>query len=167
MLYRISIILLITCFSCNPKKQSQAMQDKQEKNKVSEKTSHDLSMYPEANNETDRHIISLPKLENEANNKIELYIGKDMEVDCNQHTFTGDLIKKNVEGWGYSYFNFESDGTVMSTLMGCPDDSKHHAFVYYKSELINYNSRLPIVVFTNKNYKVKYKIWSSETELHE
>jgi len=122
-------------------------------------STHELHMYPSATDSLVRHIITLPEQESESDYKIEIYVGKVMEVDCNTHSLTGDFTEKVATGWGYPYFEFDTNGLVMSTLMGCPANSLHDEFVHSKSELVRYNSRLPIVVYTPPEYEVRYKLW--------
>jgi len=82
---------------------------------------HELRMYPRATDSLARHIITLPEqTDDEADYKIEIYVGKMMEVDCNEHWLTGDFVEKVVDGWGYDYYKFNTEGQIMSTLIGCP-----------------------------------------------
>ncbi len=134
--------------------------------RATEKIEHDLSMYPEPTEELLRHIIALPEKENEAGYKIELSAGKIMEVDCNQHTLSGELVEKTVSGWGYPYFQFNTNGLVMSTRMACPEDPMHEEFVQASPLLVHYNSKLPIVVYTPEGYAVKYRIWHRDDAEH-
>jgi len=126
-------------------------------------STHELHMYPPATGSLARHIITLPEQESENDYKIEIYVGKVMEIDCNRHWLTGDFTEQDVSGWGYPYFEFSTNGQVMSTLMGCPPNSLHDEFVHGKSELVRYNSRLPIVVYAPPEYEVRYKLWVRNT----
>ncbi|MFK7899457.1 MAG: serine protease inhibitor ecotin [Cyclobacteriaceae bacterium] len=152
------VVLLGVYFSCKPAKK--IMMPSVEK-------AHDLSMYPKAEDGQARSVISLPKKEDESNYKVELFIGKTLEVDCNRHSLGGSLTSQSVKGWGYTYFDFQTDGRIMSTKKGCPEGSKKEKFVYYKSDLIRYNSRLPVVVYVPEGYEVKYKVWAREEVFHE
>ena len=67
---------------------------------------------------------------------------------------------KNLEGYGYSYFIFKSNGQLISTKMGCGNDKKSlKNVVSGKTELVRYMSRLPLVVYTPEDIQIKYKIW--------
>jgi ecotin len=128
------------------------------------KISHDLKMFPTAEEGFKRVVISLKPQENETNFKVEIYGGITAEVDCNKHSLAGEFIQQNLKGWGYHYYEFETNGMLLGTLMGCPDDSKHKEFVKSKPELLRYNSKLPIVIYVPNNYTIKYKIWQRNTQ---
>ena len=130
-------------------------------------SNHDLSMYPKANDSLNRYVISLVKMDNENDLKVEIYVGKTMEVDCNTYLLSGSFIENTITGFGYTYFDFDSNSQIISTKMACPEESKHDEFVKSSSQLINYNSRLPIVIYTNREYKVKYRMWNRDMEEYE
>ena len=89
-----------------------------------------LDMYPKPTSGKKQVYIQVPVVQNEANLKVEIYIGKEMKVDCNYHSLIGELKEKSLEGWGYSYFEIESDGKMTSTLMGCPNQELTTQFIY-------------------------------------
>lgn len=131
-----------------------------------------LAPYPQAEKGSIRQVIELPARQNESSYKIELLIGQTLEVDCNQHLLAGQLQVGTVQGWGYDYFVFKTaktDGAAMtmSTMMACPDGKKEKKFVTANlgtAAMLNYNSKLPIVVYTPANVEVKYRTWkASET----
>jgi len=57
-----------------------------------------VAPYPKADKDMIRQVIYLPQLENEDNFKVELLIGKTLEVDCNYHMMGGTLVSKTLEG---------------------------------------------------------------------
>ncbi len=167
MNFRLSIMVLVLLMGCQSTKNMVSTDKNEKEGKETQNIGHDLSMYPEPGGELERHIIALPKKENEADYKIEFYAGKTMEVDCNKHTLAGELEEKTVLGWGYPFYEFNTDGNVMSTRMACAENSLHQAFVRANSMLIRYNSKLPIVVYIPEGYEVRYKIWNHDgTEYH-
>jgi len=125
------------------------------------KPSHDTSMYPQARKGEERIVINLPKLENEEDYEIELFVGKWKEVDCNHHGLIGDLKKESADGWGYDYYVFKTDGDMMSTRMACPDQKLERKLIQSPSKKIRYNSKLPVVVIVPEGYTVSYKLWNS------
>ena len=123
----------------------------------------DLKPFPEASTGQVRHVIRLPALDDEAAAKVELLVGKELEVDCNTHWFGGSLATEVAEGWGYSYYVVDGIGGPASTLKACPDGSKELRFVPVKFDepLLRYNSRLPIVVYAPVGFEVRYRIWQA------
>lgn len=125
-----------------------------------------VAPYPKAENGTKRHTIYLPTLKNEDSAKIELIMGKEIEVDCNRHMFGGAIEEKTLEGWGYNYYVLSDVVGPMSTMMACPGNTKTKKFVTINNtkELVRYNSRLPIVIYAPDDVQVKYRVWNaSET----
>ena len=126
----------------------------------------DLSAYPAATADQNRHVIRLPGRPNEDDLKVELIVGKTQMVDCNNHRLGGSINARTAEGWGYDYFVVSDLGQGMSTLMSCPDNSRREAFVRGGGEpsLIRYNSRLPVVVYAPKDVEVRYRLWTAGAE---
>lgn len=127
--------------------------------KQSPKQTHDTSMYPKAKDGYQQRIITLDKKTNEDNYKLEIYVGKTMLTDCNTYGLTGQFIEAVAEGWGYPYWEFNSNGQVRSTMMSCQDDTKKETFVRGEKKLLRYNSKLPVVVYVPKGFEVRYAIW--------
>ncbi|TNJ44572.1 serine protease inhibitor ecotin [Tamlana fucoidanivorans] len=163
MKYKIMFFAAIMAVTVSCKSQKNMGSNTQQNNPPA---SHDLSMYPKETNALKRHIISLPKKTDESNYKVELYVGKIMEIDCNKSTLVGEFTEETVFGWGYTFFNFKTDDHIMSTKKACPEGTNHDAFVSALGKLVRYNSKLPIVIYTPEGYEVRYKIWSrSDTEM--
>lgn len=128
--------------------------------KPTEEAVKNLKAYPETVGDMERHVIYLSERKNEEAFKVELIPGKVMEVDCNQHRLMGAIKEETVQGWGYTYLTFETNGQTASTMMMCPDP-KTEKFVSGATEMVRYNSRLPIVVYLPKGVELRYKIWSA------
>lgn len=125
----------------------------------------DTSMYPEAKEGYEKVELILPEKANENDFKVEIKVGKYEIVDgCNHFFVMGDFKEHDVKGWGYSYFEFISDGNIAGTLMGCPDNKSIKKFISGQPEIVRYNSRLPIVVYVPKGMSLQYRFWSAEND---
>lgn len=126
----------------------------------------DVKMFPDAKEGYKMVYIKLPSKKNEENLKVEVFVGKNMEVDkCNRHLLNGILNKENLEGWGYSYLTVTSNGEVSSTLMACPDAKKENKFITMIPRTLDYNSKLPLVIYVPEGLEVKYRIWKADKKL--
>lgn len=121
--------------------------------------------YPAAEKGQTRHVIRLPQLADENQAKVEIIVGRTMDVDCNQHRFGGQIEERTAEGWGYNYYVLKDLGQAASTLMGCIKSDHHSAFVTSPNQpLIRYNSKLPVVVYAPSDVEVRYRIWRAGEE---
>lgn len=122
-----------------------------------------LEPFPQAAEGMVRHVIELKKQSDESKFTVEIIPGKTMSVDCNHHRLMGKIEEKDVQGWGYTYYEFKSDGRTTSTMMACnkPNEDK---FVTGETKIVRYNSKLPIVVYVPQGYEVKYRIWKADKE---
>lgn len=123
-----------------------------------------LQAFPAAENGMVRHVIQLKKQKDESLFKIEIIPGKNMLVDCNHHTLMGKLEEKDLQGWGYNYYVFSSDGQTRSTMMAC-NNPKENKFVRAQTLTVNYNSRLPIVIYAPEGYEIQYRIWKADKKM--
>lgn len=127
----------------------------------------DVSIYPKPEKGYKQMLIEVPHSENDSKKKIEFSVGKMMEVDgCNNFGLQGTLEKKDLEGWGYSYYIFKTEGHVVSTQMGCGEQPNRYLFVAAQPELTNYNGRLPIVVYVPEEYDIQFKIYKAEDDTY-
>lgn len=128
----------------------------------------DVSIFPSPKEGYKQVVIDVPHSAQDANKKLELLVGKWMETDgCNHYGLTGTLEKQELQGWGYDYYNFETDGGVFSTKKGCLNAKKKNEFVYGPSKIVAYNGRLPIVVYIPEDHEVKFKIYVSDGDLYQ
>lgn len=123
------------------------------------KTDH--SMFPAASAGFTKQIITLPVAKNEDNLKVEIFVGKTIEVDCNRYFLSGTIKEQNLEGWGYTFYKVESNGAIGGTKMMCPDEKKTMKFVNMQALFISYNSKLPVVVYVPEGMELKYRIWKA------
>ncbi len=123
----------------------------------------DLDPFPTAEEGMTRFVVRLPALDDEDSARLELIVGKELEVDCNQHRYGAALEKKTVSGWGYGYYVVPSVSGPMSTLMACPEGKKERRFVRAAIDdaLVRYNSRLPVVVYLPEGFELRYRVWTA------
>lgn len=126
-----------------------------------------VKMFPEPTAGYKQVVIELPAKKNEQNLRVELFAGKNVQTDCNRHFMMGSINERELTGWGYSYYIVESDGNMASTRMACPDGKVKSEFVYMKTQMVRYNSRLPIVVYVPQGMDVKYRVWKAGKKLKE
>ncbi len=148
----ISTLILVSCGS---------MKSKMNIEKTSKK--EELKAFPKAENGYVQQVLLLPELSDkeESDRKVEIIAGKILLVDCNIQHLSGKIEQKTVKGLGYDYYQFNTKGELLSTLMLCPEEKKTEKFVSAPSVMVNYNSKLPVVVYTPKGYEVRYKIWKA------
>ena len=124
--------------------------------------SDNLKPYPLPEPGFERWVIHLEPHADEELRKVEIIIGKSMEIDCNQHWFVGTIERETVQGWGYSYYILRQVAGPASTLRACsPGEAKRVDFVRVRGDeqLWRYNSKLPVVVYVPDGFEVRYRIW--------
>ena len=123
----------------------------------------DMKAFPPAGEGMARHVINLPPQRDEADRKLELLIGKVLEVDAHNTYFLGGNIEaRDIPGWGFTRYVVEKIGPLAGTLMAVdPDAPKVARFIPLGGGpfLIRYNSRLPVVVYVPEGAEVRYRVW--------
>ncbi|MCH2174130.1 MAG: ecotin family protein [Lentisphaeria bacterium] len=131
--------------------------------------SKELKAFPTAEGNMERLVIILPHKDRaeELNYEVELIPGKTLLVDGVNKTKVGLSLESHpLKGWGYTYYTMSGSAMVRSTMMAVPAGApKVERFVEGSSLKVRYNSRLPIVVYAPKGTELKYRIWSTSTEL--
>lgn len=125
--------------------------------------------YPEADSGYTRYAVHLSPLADEHAAKIEIQVGKTLEVDCNLHRLHASLTEHTLQGWGYPYYRIEDIKGPVSTLMACPEQSKTRQFVAAGGDgfLLRYNSKLPIVVYIPSGFELRYRVWHTSPDFQD
>lgn len=122
-----------------------------------------MKAYPPAADGMKRVVVYLESKEEEDDYRIELMVGKTVEVDAaNRFFFAGTLEEETIEGWGFPKYIVKQIGPMAGTRIGAdPDAPKVKRFVKLGGEpkLLRYNSKLPLVVYVPKDAEVKLKVW--------
>ncbi len=115
-----------------------------------------------------RYVLQLPEQKDEYAFKVELIVGKTVQLDeGNRYFFGGKIEAENIEGWGFTRYVISELGPMAGTLMAVdPNAPKVPRFITIGGEpyLIRYNSRLPVVVYVPEGVEVRYRIWSAPPE---
>lgn len=123
-----------------------------------------VAPYPQAKPGMTRQVITLPARDDEQDLKVELLIGKTLEVDCNRQMLAATLKRETLSGWGYDYLVMDKMSEPASTMMACPDGTRQPRFIAAQlgdEALQRYNSRLPIVLYVPQGVEVKYRLWQA------
>jgi len=125
-----------------------------------------MKAFPPAEPGMVRFVLQLPKQEDETSFKLELMVGKTVELDeVNRYFFGGKLEEQTIQGWGFPRYYLKELGPMAGTLIGIdPNAPKVKRFIALGGEpyLVRYNSRLPIVVYLPAGVEVRYRIWKAE-----
>ncbi len=123
-----------------------------------------LSYYPIEIEGWKRDVIYLPKMANqnqEDEYKVEIIPTEECNLDCSTYRLLGRFKEQNIEGMGFPYFIFLTNGTVLTEKFNCSKNSRKNKTVVAQGKLLNYNSNLPIVVFVPTKINLKYKVWKA------
>ena len=124
-----------------------------------------LKAFPPAEEGMVRFVLQVSEQEDESLFKVELIIGKTVQVDeRNQYFFGGKIDKQTITGWGFPRYVVSELGMMGGTLMAIdPDKPKVDRFIRLGGEpyIIRYNSRLPVVVYVPEDAEVRYRIWTT------
>ena len=145
------ILLLLT--GCSPK-----VNPSDQMLKEYTPSAEELSQYPEAAEGMKRCVIAINKV-NTSQFSLEFYTGKEIEVDCNKHWLQGQFEKQFEKETGIYYFEFNGDGNIMSTRMGCPESSKEMAFVSGKTMQMDLKPNNLVVIYIPEDLELRYKLW--------
>jgi len=135
---------------------------------LSVQAADNMKAFPMAGEGMVRHVLQVSKQEDESAFKVELIVGKTVQLDkVNRYFFGGKIEMETIKGWGFPRYNVSKLGPMVGTKMGVdPNAPKVNRFITLggKPYLIRYNSQLPIVVYTPEDVDVRYRIWSAGAE---
>jgi ecotin len=127
-----------------------------------------MKAFPPADQGQVRYVLQLPIQDDESAFKVELIVGKTVQVDeKNKYFFGGTIEEETIKGWGFPRYIVSKLGPMAGTLMAIdPDAPKVARFITLGGDpyLIRYNSRLPIVVYVPEGVEVRYRIWTAGAE---
>ena len=141
--------LIIPAISAN----AQSSKVKQERETI-------LAPFPAASRGMVRHVIYVDKKSDESLFHIEIIPGRVLKVDNNLHRLMGEIEEKTVEGWGYNYYVFTSNGQTASTLMATTGP-KTDKFISAQPLMVRYNSKMPVVIYAPEGFDIHYRIWKA------
>ena len=128
-----------------------------------------MKAFPPAESGMVRHVLQLAKQDDESALKVELIVGKTVQVDeGNRYFFGGKIEEETISGWGFPRYTVSKLGPMAGTLMAIdPNRPKVARFVPLGGEpyIIRYNSRLPVVVYVPDGVEVRYRIWRADAEV--
>lgn len=134
-------------------------------NAAAETEHPELKAFPAAKEGMARFVIALPHKERGEDDslKVEIVPGRTMLTDSVNLLRLGCVVEpRELQGWGYTYYEVTGSGVVMSTMMAPPEGGQQvEKFVAGTSLLIRYNSRIPVVIYAPKGYEIRYRIWTS------
>ena len=135
---------------------------------VSAQTADIMKAFPPAEEGMVRFVLKLPEQDDESVFKVELIVGKTVQIDeKNRYFFGGKIEKETIKGWGYTRYYVSKIGPMAGTLMGVePKAPKIDRFITLGGEpyIIRYNSRMPIVIYVPEGVEVRYRIWTTDME---
>lgn len=124
-----------------------------------------IEMFPKAKDGYKQVYIQLPVAKNENDLKVEFFVGTEKMLDCNNYFLMGNVKTQDLQGWGYNYYEVESNGEAGGTLMGCMDKKLTKKFVTLQPEIVRYNSKLPLVFYVPKDLEVRYRILRADAAM--
>ena len=132
------------------------------------RAANNMKAFPPAEEGMVRHVLQLPKQDDESAFKVELIVGKTVQLDeGNRYFFAGRIERETIKGWGFDRYQVSKLGPMAGTLMAIdPNAPKVARFVTLGGDpyFVRYNSRLPIVVYVPEGVEVRYRIWSAGAE---
>ena len=77
-----------------------------------------MKAFPPAKEGMVRYLLQLPKQDDESAFKVQLIVGKTVQVDeRNRYFFGGKIEEETIKGWGFPRYNVSKLGPMAGTLM--------------------------------------------------
>ena len=128
-----------------------------------------MQAFPPAEEGMVRYVLQFPKQAEESAFKVELIVGKTVQVDENNTYFFGGRIEEEtIQGWGFTRYKVSQLGPLAGTLMAVdPNAPKVARFITLGGDpyFIRYNSRVPVVVYVPEGVEVRYRIWTAGADV--
>src|SRR5210317_172721 len=75
-----------------------------------------MKAFPPAEKGMVRHVLHLPQQNDESTYKVELIVGKTVQIDAhNKYFFGGEIEKSTIKGWGFSMYRVSKLGPLAGT----------------------------------------------------
>jgi ecotin len=131
----------------------------------------DLKAFPPAQAGQQRLVIRVPAVADPDSLKVEVMVGRQVEVDCNRQRFMASVTREEAKGWGYDYYVVSELKGPAGTLMACPPGTPRQLqFVRAPLpmlEALRYNPRLPLVLYLPEGAEARYRIWHAGAEVRD
>lgn len=89
-----------------------------------------MNAFPPAAEGMVRHVLQLPKQDDESDYKEGLIVGKMVHDEGNRYFFTGKIEEETINGWGFPRYNVSTLGQMAGTLMANdPNAPKVNRFI--------------------------------------
>lgn len=136
----------------------------------------DLSGYPKPAAGDRRWVIQLPGVlrpsadqglsANPADWRVQLIVGRMVQLDCNVQSFGGKLRPvKPAQAGGPVLYRVTDVGPLASTRKACPPDQPRRSVflpMAGKPFVVPYNASLPIVVDAPRPLELRWRLWKAE-----
>lgn len=127
-----------------------------------------MKAFPPADEGMVRHVLTLQKQDDESIFKVELIVGKTVQLDeVNQYSFEGKIEPEIIQGWGFTRYVVSELGSMLGTRIAVdPNAPRVDRFITLSGGpyMMRYNSRLPVVVYAPEGVEVRYRIWNAPLE---
>ncbi len=130
-----------------------------------QETGKGMPVFPPAKEGYEKVVLRFPEMKGvEHLYQVAFYIGKEMKTDtCNEYTLIGTITSKHLQdNPEFLYYNVQTKGQVVSTLMLCPDEKEITQFVHFPGEMIPYNSTKAFVFYIPEGFELRYKKWKTD-----